>query len=47
MSKHISCDEDCSKCGKYTTIGRTKDGRIEYDCLITGKIVTKGEKDKR
>ena len=47
MSRHINCDEDCAKCGRYTTIGRTKDGQIEYDCLITGKTVVKGEKDKR
>lgn len=47
MNRHINCDEDCEKCRKYTTAGWTRDGRKQYDCLITGKTVVKGEKDKR
>lgn len=34
MNRHINCDEDCAKCGRYATIGRTRDGQIQYDCLI-------------
>ena len=34
MNRHINCDEDCEKCGKYTTAGWTRDGRKQYDCLI-------------
>ena len=47
MNRHINCDEDCANCGRYTTVGRTRDGQIQYYCLITGKTVVKGEKDKR
>lgn len=45
MSK-IKCDENCAECGKYTTIH--SNGEITtYDCLFSGKTVTKEQKGER
>lgn len=42
---NITCDENCSECGKWTTM-KSNGETVRYDCLITGKEVVKRRDDE-